>query len=284
MKVKSVKKLVLENIFLLVPLIIYGIYKNGYLIYEKGYISLVNIFKPLFLVIIALIIKLIIDLVKYKKINIDYNLVYAILIAMIMPYNVNWLVFIIGFTISYLLSLFLEKYFKFNKVCFIYLIIILINGLLNEFSFANILEAKYNYSFSFWDLLIGRNIGGISSSSIFFSLLAYIILCYNFYYKKDIPLFINISYLLLAIIYFIFTHNNNFLLNSELIFGSIFVASLPEFSPVKRNKIIFYSIVIGIISFGLTIFISSPISIYLAIFIVSLFLNIRLDKKQQNKS
>jgi len=128
---KSNSKLIIENICLLIPLIIYGIYKNGYLVYQKGLINFINIFKPLYLVLISVFIKLIIDLIKYKKIKIDYNLIYVIIIGMIMPYNINILLYSILFTILYILSLLLDKYLKLNKICYIYLIIILIHFFFN---------------------------------------------------------------------------------------------------------------------------------------------------------
>lgn len=280
MKKYNTKYLVIQNICLLIPLILYGIYKNGYLIKQKGLINTFYIFKPLYLIVISIIIKILIDLIKDKKINIDYNLVYVILIPMIMPYNINILLYTICFIILYILSNILEKYIKFNKVCFIYLVIILINFIFNEYTFQSILEQNYTYNFNFIDLLMGRSIGGISSTSILFSLLAYIILLNNYYYKLDIPFIINITYLSLTIIYFIFTNNNTYLINNDLIFGSIFISSLPEFSPYKRNVQILYSIIIGIISFILSITFNSIISIYLATFIISLLNNIIIRQKK----
>jgi len=278
MKKYKTKDIVMQNIYLLIPLIIYAIYKNGYLIYQKNLINFINIFKPLYLVIISIIIKIVIDLIKYKKIKIDYNLIYVILISMIMPYNINLLLFITTFTLLYILTLFIEKYIKFNKVCFIYLIIILINFLINDFTYLTPLEINYSYSFNFLDLLIGRNIGGISSTSILFSLIAYIILINNFYYKKDIPITINVTYLTFSFIYFLITNNTEYLLNSELIFASIFISTLPEYSPYKARNQLIYGILIGIITFIISLFFNSIISIYIATFVISLFLNIRQIK------
>jgi len=266
---KSNSKLIIENICLLIPLIIYGIYKNGYLVYQKGLINFINIFKPLYLVLISVFIKLIIDLIKYKKIKIDYNLIYVIIIGMIMPYNINILLYSILFTILYILSLLLDKYLKLNKICYIYLIIILIHFLFNEFTYLNPLEQNYNFSFEFLDYLFGRNIGGISTTSIFFSLIVFIYLINNYYYKKDIPFIINITYILLAFMYFLITNNSTYLLNSELIFASIFVAPLPIYSPYKINHQIIYAIFIAILTFIISIIFDSIISIYIAIFIVS---------------
>ena len=281
MKNSKTSDLILNNIYLLIPLIIYGIFKNGYLIYEKNLINIFMIFKPLYLVLIGVVIKIVIDFIKYKKIKFDYNLLYVILIGMIVPYNISILLYSVVFTISYLITLFLEKFIKVNKVCLIYLILILVNSLFNDFTFMSILEQKYSYSFDFLDLIMGRCIGGISSTSIIFSLIAYTILINNFYYKKDIPFIINITYLGLAILYLIITNNINFLLNSELIFASIFISALPEYSPYKEKNQIIYSILIAIISFITSLLFNSIISIYIATFILSLFQNICI---RQNKT
>lgn len=283
MKKKKTSYLVWENIILLIPLIIYGIFKNGYLIYEKGYINFYQIFKPLYLVLIGIIIKFIIDLIKDHKIKIDYNLVYIILIGMIMPYNINLIIYSVSLLILYIITLFLEKYLKFNKVCFIYLIIILINFIFNEFTFQNILESRFTYSFTFFDLLVGRSIGSISTTSIFFSLLSFSYLTFSYYYKKDIPLFINIAYLFLSFIYLIITKDNSYLLNSEVLFASIFVAPLPKYSPLRRINQIIYGISIGILTFIGAVLFNSIISIYLVIFIISLLPNIKLKNKLSNK-
>ena len=278
MKKKKTSYLVYENIILLIPLIIYGIFKNGYLIYEKGYINFYQIFKPLYLVLIGVSIKFIIDLIRYHKIKIDYNLVYVILIGMIMPYNINLIIYSVSLLVLYILTIFLEKYLKFNKVCFIYLIIILINFMFNKFTFENTLESKFTYSFTFFDLLMGRCIGSISTTSIIFSLLAFSYLTFSFYYKKDIPLFINITYILLTVI----SKNNSYLLNSEVLFASVFVATLPKYSPLRRINQIIYGISIGIFTFILSILFNKIISIYLVIFIISLIPNIKLIRKVSN--
>lgn len=284
MNKKSTKELVIQNICLLIPLLIYGIYKNGYLVYERGLINVFLVLKPLYLVLLSVIIKIVIDFIKYKQIKIDYNLVIVILIAMMMPYNINFFIYIFEFIILYLLSNLLEKFIKFNKVTFIYLIIILTNFIIKDYTFLNPMESNFNYSFSFLDLFIGRSVGGIATTSVFFSLLAYIILVFSIYYKKDIPLVINFTYLVLAFIYFIITNDDSILLNSEMIFGSVFVATLPMFSPYKSINIIFYSVMIGIITFIISLVFSPIIAIYLSIFIVSLFDNIKLIQKSTKVS
>ena len=283
MKKLTTKDLVLREIYLLIPFIFYSLYKNGYLIYSKGLISGVMIFKIIYLVLISMGIKFVLDFIKYHHLKIDYNLIYAILVPMIVPYNINLVLYSIVFLISYLISFFLSKYLKWNAICFSYLLIILGEYLIFGLDFRTPLEINYEFSFSLVDLLMGRLTGGIASTSIFFSLLAFTILIYNFYYKKDIPLSLNLTYIILTFIYFLITKDSHFILNSEVIFASIFIAPLPEYSPFKRGWQIIYGILIGIITFIITITFNSVISVYLAIFIVSLlnFVKIRqnLSKK-----
>lgn len=277
---KTVNRLIKENIILLIPLIIYAIYKNGYLIFNKGLINIFSMFKPLYLVLISIGIKCIIDLIKNKKVLIDYNLLYVILISMLMPYNINIILYIVLFSTFYLLSLFLNKYISINKVCLVYLLIISIHFIFNDFTFMNIMEKNYTFNFEFLDYLFGRNIGGISTSSIILSLGAFIYLINDYYYKKNIPFIINLVYLFLAFIYFFITNNSSILLNSELIFASIFIAPIPEFSPCTFKGQVIYSILIGVFSFIISVLFNSIIAIYISIFLINL-LNILVIRQKQ---
>ena len=283
MKNYKTSNLVLQKISLLIPLIIYSVYKNGYLLYEKNLIPYYMIFKSIYLIFISVIIKIIFDLKRFKRIKIDYDFLSIILIAMIMPYNINIVIYTISLAMLYFITILISKKIKFNTICFIYLAIVALNLIINPFTFKNHLELNYSFNFSFLDLLIGRSVGGIASTSIFFSLLAYIILINNYYYKKDIPFIINIIYLILSFIYFIFTSRSDILVNCDLIFASVFICSIPISSPYKRINQILYSIMIGIISFVLTIYYDSILSIFIATFIMSLFLNINTRQNKTKK-
>ncbi len=277
MKRKSYKKIILENLILLIPFILYGLYKNGILIYQRGFINQILIFKNIYFVLIAIGIKIGYDLVKDKKIILNYDFIYLILVSMIIPYNTNILIYTIILLLSYILSNFLEKKLQFNKVCFMFLLIFLINGLLENYSYNNILETKFTYSFSFFDILMGRSVGGISSSCILFSLLSYIYLLNSFYYKKNIPLCINITYLFLSFIYYLIT-KDNIIINSELLFSSVFIATLPKYSPYKEKMQIIYGLLIGVLAFILYVLFNNLAFIYLSIFLVSLLMNIKQIK------
>ena len=276
---KDYKRLIIENIIILIPFFLYGLYKNGILIFQRGFIYISLIFKNIYFLLISIVIKIIYDLIKNKKILLDYNLIYLILVSMIMPYNMNILVYTLILILTFISSNLLEKYIKFNKVCYMFIIIFLINGLISNFSFNNILEDKFSYSFSLFDILMGRSIGGISSTSILLSFIGYIYLINTLYYKKNIPLAINLTYVILAFIYYLIT-NNNIIVNSELIFSSIFIATLPMYSPYKDIQQIIYGILVGIITFILYILFNSIWVIYLSILIISIItLNIKIKGK-----
>lgn len=275
MKKKTTRSLVITSIIFLIPLIIYGVFKNGYLLYERDLIPFYLIFKPLYLTIISVIIKFAFDLIINHRLNINYNLLYMILVSMIMPYNINFIIYTITLTITYFLTTLLESKIKFNKVCLMALVIILINSIFYKFTYLSPLETKFNFAFSFFDLLMGRSIGSIASTSIFFSLLAYTLLINSYYYKKDMPLAINLTFLGLAFLTYLFNHDLSFLLNSEVIFASIFIAPLPKYSPYKVKDQVISGILIGLITFIIALFFNDTVSIYLAIFLVSLLGNLK---------
>ena len=82
-------------LYLLIPFIIYGIYKNGYLLYEDNLISIIDVFKPLYLVLISVFITLLIDLVIKRKISLSFNLLNMIMYSLIVSPRINYLLFIV---------------------------------------------------------------------------------------------------------------------------------------------------------------------------------------------
>ncbi len=283
MQAKTIKNLVVTNLLILIPFVLYGIFKNGYLLYEHHLINFWLIFKPLYLVIIAFLVKLMGDLFSYHKFKIDYNLLCLILVALIMPYNINLLVFFMSLIILYPLSNLVNRYGNINKVCLIYLVIILINSIFTNFTYESLLESSHTFSFTYFDLLLGRSVGGISSTCILASLIIYPYLTFSIYYKKEIPLTINITYLGLMFIYYLVTQNSASLLNSDLIFASILICPLPEYSPTNRLGKIIYGVIIGFLAFLIAIFFNSTISIYLATLVTSLLLNFLIWGENQHK-
>lgn len=277
----SKNKLIISYITILMPFIIYGVYKNGYLLYQNNLISFFNIFKPFYFLILAVIINLIIEYISNKKITVSFNLLYMILLSMIVSIRTNYISFIIIMIIFNVTCLYLDKKFKINYVCLFAIIFYLINLILN-INLMNIAEMNYDYKLSILDMFLGRNIGGMASTNIFLSLISFVILSCSLYYKKYIPIIINGIYLFLSFIYLIIFNDYSLLLNSTVIFASIFIAPLPIYSPYSLKGIIIYSFIIGLLSFVFTL-INPYIGIYISILIVSIFLD-KLDNLLLKKS
>lgn len=264
-------KLILSYICLLIPFIIYGIYKNGYLLYQNNLITFISMFKPLFFVLISVLITIGIEFIFNKKFSISFNLINMILLAMIISIRTNYIVFIILIIIFDLLFIFIKDKIKMNYVCIFFLIVYIINLIFNV-SLLNIAEMNYDYKLSILDVILGRNVGGMSSTSILFSIIAFMILSLSVYYKKYIPIIINSIYLLFSLIFGVLFNDYSLLLNSSVLFGSIFIATLPLYSPYSIKGMIIYSFIIGLFTFILNIF-NPYIGIYIAILIASFFID-----------
>ena len=92
---KTKTKMIFEYLLCLCPLLGYGLYKNGFLVYQKGLISLDLIFKPLYLVLITLGIYELIYLVTKKRIGFDYDIISYVLVSLAVSPNTKILYFAI---------------------------------------------------------------------------------------------------------------------------------------------------------------------------------------------
>ena len=93
-----------------------------------------------------------------------------------MPPNINVLLYTIALFISSILCLFLEKFCRFNKIAFCKLFIALCTLIFSNYTYLNIAEQMNIYHLNYWDLLWGRNIGGIATTNIIFGIIILIIL------------------------------------------------------------------------------------------------------------
>ena len=59
----SNKEIVKNYLFLLIPLVLFSCYKNGYILYNKNLVTLLYVFKPLIMFVTALITSFIIELI-----------------------------------------------------------------------------------------------------------------------------------------------------------------------------------------------------------------------------
>ena len=135
-------------------------------------------------------------------------------------------------------------------------------------------------------MFFGRSIGGIGTTNHFLLLIAYILFIFIPSYKKEIPCISLITYIIMIIISTIFNQsiiiNIHELINSEFLFGIIFIATIPNYSPIVFKDKVIYSILIGIISFIFNKLINPFEGIFIAILIANIIMII-INKIRMNK-
>lgn len=264
----SLKKIVFQYILCIIPLVFYGIYKNGFLLWNRDLISFLDIFKLIYLLLISIgIYFLVYKIIFKRKCIFTLELIYYFIIPLFMPPNINILLYTIALFISSILCLFLEKFCRFNKIAFCKLFIALCTLIFSNYTYLNIAEQMNIYHLNYWDLLWGRNIGGIATTNIIFGIIILIILVLLKNYKKIIALTSLITFSVLILIF------NNFdpfaLISSSAILGLILLNVDSTSTPRHRKSMYIYGIALGILSFLLTNYLNP----FEGVFISSLFLS-----------
>lgn len=274
----TIDKYVLKYIYGLIPLVLYGIYKNGLILYNANLINFLSIFKVLYLIVISLIIYIIFSIIIKRKLKLNLELLSILIIPLFMPYSINLIIYSISLFVLLFIDHYLSKILKYNNISFIILGIILILVIFNKYNYLNPIEQTNNYSYSFLDLLFGRNPGGIATSSIIIGII--LIIYYSIFtiYKQNIAISSIIVFLLLTGI--LNNFNINSLLNSNAILSFILIAPELKNTPVSIKGTIIYGSLIGIISGLLCQYVSFYVGSFLAIFIISLIYGIlhKFDK------
>lgn len=273
MKNDKIKKIILTYIYLFIPFIMYSIYKNGYLLYKDNLVNLVGVIKPLILPLIGVTLLY----VASKKIkNYDmFDLVNILLISMCVSPTINYLLFIL-LIISYLVLKQVLKD-KINLVVLVILISYMFTGIMNKG------ESTILYDLTFTDMFLGRNISGISTSSILLSLISLSILSSSIYYKRIIPIISIMGYLGLSIIYYLITKDNSLLFNSLYYFTVVFISTIPEYSPNSKKDMVIYASILFIGSFLISL-INPYISVFVTLLILSVIKLLKGVKKKNEVS
>ena len=242
----SVKRIIMIFILSLIPIILYGIYKNGLLIYQKDLINILYIFKLLYLIILSVLIYFIIHVIWKKKQLWSIEILIPFIIPLFMPPLVNILLYLIGFILGFTLINVIPNKFNYNKLTLIYLLIMIILLIFKNTSYLNLLEQNEIYSFNIWDLLWGRNIGGLATTNIILALFIIVINSVFSSYKKNIAIIAIFSFCLLTL--FINSFNVTSIINGNAIISFILIATDLPSSPVTKNGMIICGLLIGVLS------------------------------------
>ena len=259
------KKILLKQMLLLIPFLLYGIYKNGILLYKNGYVNIFNSFKPLLLILISFLISYVFS--KYKKEDyISYRLYLNLLSGLIVMPNTNIFIYLI---ILFLVNI-LYTYKKVNISLITILLLILIAIIFHKYTFLNVYEISVSHSYSIINYLFGSGEGGISNTLFIYSILLLVYLLCNFFYKKHISTTALITYYILLSLYFALSKSfdHNLAINSNLIFSFVILNTVSIFSPYTKGGQYIYGFLLGVFTFAFS-FIDINIGIYLVSLILS---------------
>lgn len=234
----------------LIPVVIFGWYKFGYLDYSKNLVSLVSSFKVGWLLLINIIITCFIQFIVKDKY--PYYYYEIVLLTLLLPIRIPYFIDILVVLIYNILRKHLNNY-HFNSVAIFKLIITLILMVMGKNNYLSLYQEQVASIYKTSDLVWGASIGSIGSTNLVVLILSYLLLCNVDIYKKDIPWYALIGYSLALGIYgFI---NNSIIdlikltLNSTVIFSFIFISTINISSPIGKKLKRIYGLLVGIISF-----------------------------------
>lgn len=262
----NIKKIISYLYISIIPLLIFGFYKNGIKSYDGIYIL-----HPLILDLVGFASGVLVSIILEKKKPLtSFYPFYGLLSASLVFPNTS----IIVFGLICFISLFIYK--KINKnnvniVCVIALIVILISNFY-ETSYLN-LVINSNTNLDGLDYLLGKGSAGLNASCTLLSLVSYLYLSTKDFYKKEIPLYSFLIYSILMVIYLSFIGDINSLfvrlLSNGTIFSLVFVSTMGSTSSYTKRGRICYALILGILMFILS-FSFPSLAVISAIFLVSI--------------
>ena len=242
----------------IILLSLYATYKNGLIIYNKGLIGFISIFKPLILILLGISITYLINYIfnkikgnKYDLIN-DYKPIYLALITFTLPLNINIFLYLLIIIIFNIVTLF-YKSDSLNNYALLKIVFIVLLVLLNKYSYLTVYDSSVERNLNLLDLILGKGVGGISTTNIILIIICFFIL-FKSIHKKEIVIISFLSYFFTIVLTSVILHNvfNEEIINlvtSEFIYGIVFIATMSHFSPIRYKEKIVFAISIGILSF-----------------------------------
>ena len=262
----NIKKIISYLYISIIPLLIFGFYKNGIKSFDGIYIL-----HPLILDLVGFASGTLVSIILEKKKPLtSFYPFYGLLSASLVFPNTS----IIVFGLICFISLFIYK--KINKnnvniVCVIALMVILISNFY-ETSYLN-LVINSNTNLDGLDYLLGKGSAGLNASCTLLSLASYLYLSTKAFYKREIPLYSFLTYSILMVIYLSFIGDINSLfvrlLSNGTIFSLVFVSTMGTTSSYTKRGRICYALILGILMFILS-FSFPSLAVISAIFLVSI--------------
>ena len=293
---RSIKSISLLRIGLLIPLIIYGFYKNGIYLYINHYVDILGLFKPLFYILIGGLCGALVNIFyeylfnKHKgkfseALFASFHIEYGILLGCLVSINTNILVFT-GITFGlFLISKFIKN--RINIMALIFIAIYLVQMYLtSDYSYLNAYETSRVFSLDFMDYMVGRGTGGIATTHIILLIISLLGISISNNNKVNISLSAIITMIIAFGCYSIVTKASigSLLLTNNMIFVCAYIATDYVTSSYTLNGEIIFGILVGCLTFGF-FFVNPILAPFIAVLIVSLFNNLidRIANKLNNK-
>lgn len=281
---RSIKTISITKICFLIPLVIYGLYKNGIYLYKEHLISFIEIFRPLIYSLIGAIIGVLVNIFYEKVVKkhdndivsaifSSFHVEYGIIIGLLVPLNTNVILYTIVVITMFILSKFLNN--RVNVMCASLIVIYLLSQIFFDFTFLNVHEASKTFEYEFMDYLIGKYPGGVGSTHVILILLG----TFGLYMTNNIKASISLSSL--VILFFLFgiyslITSSDF---SSLIFSSnipmimCYVQTDTKTSSYTKKGMITFGVLTGILTFALT-FITPIYAPLISVLLISVLNNL----------
>lgn len=269
----------------IVPLIIYGFIKNGIIVAQHDYMTWFSATQYIIIPIIIIILSYVFETYYYVGIKKDKDMhnVYnslapfanALCYLVCGPTNYLWLTIPLIIITDIALK-FIDTKITINQIALFKCILFGLLTLMSLEGNANAYENSLLETVSKpLDLFLGQGIGEIGTTSSLLAIIGFIVLLFNKYYKKEIPIFGILSYSFVSIIiYFASEMNFNDILvntfNSSFLFIAIYVASLSGATPVVKSGRILYAIIFGVASSIIINIVKLNIGVYILILVLSI--------------
>jgi len=265
MKKKNLtSRLYLMYLIALIPLILFGFYKNGISLYRKDLVDFLEAFKPLIILMMGITGSLLGGIIReYKNAKIvsrellnkcKGNIVEGVLLVCILPLKSSPL--IIFFT-TFLFSLLLNK-LKLNRIALMYLLVEGVNVLLDLNSFSNAYLESTLVKYDGIDLFWGLGEGGTFSTNILFMLIGLLFLSFNKLYKKEMVISGLMTFLLLGIVPYMINGNYDkifpYIFGYNIIFILVFVGPNLYSSSYTIKGQVLSGILVGLLTYILSFY------------------------------
>jgi len=266
----------------LIPVILFAYWKNGYLMYKHDYMSFFKSTQYIVIPIVILVLSYVFEIYYYvvykKEENLDNVFNTIVPFANTLCYLVCGPMDKLYITVPIIIVLdivlkFMDSKYYINQVALFKILLFGFLSIIGMYNNANLYERATSLSFDLSDYFLGRGVGEIGVTCALASILGFVILLFNKYYKSDISISSVISYALICLVMYLVGgfKFSELLINtftSGFLFVSIFVASFSNATPIVRSGRILYGICIGVLSAIFINIVNLPILMYVIVLVL----------------